>query len=58
MAWALAAGAAAASEVTGAQLDAVARGDGDYLADACVHAEQPSAHRKFGMCGRLDVYRG
>lgn len=51
-------GAAAASEVTGAQLDAVARGDGDHLADACVHAEQPSAYGKFGMCGRLDVYRG
>lgn len=44
--------------MTGAQLDAVARGDGDYLADACVHAEQPSVHGKFGMCGRLDVYRG
>ncbi|MFH8519236.1 cupin domain-containing protein [Streptomyces gelaticus] len=51
-------GAAAASEVTGEQLDAVARGDGGHLADACVHAEQPSAYGKFGMCGRLDVYRG
>ncbi|MGW1408945.1 cupin domain-containing protein [Streptomyces sp. NPDC002403] len=51
-------GAAAASEVTGEQLDAVARGDGGYLADARVHAEKPSARAKFGMCGRLDVYRG
>ncbi|MFF2329839.1 MULTISPECIES: cupin domain-containing protein [unclassified Streptomyces] len=51
-------GAAAASAVTGGQLDALARGDADYLADACVHAEQPSAYGKFGMCGRLDVYRG
>ncbi|MFE4328951.1 cupin domain-containing protein [Streptomyces sp. NPDC056831] len=51
-------GAAAASEVTGGQLDALARGDGGYLADACVHAEQPSAYGKFGMCGRLDVYLG
>ncbi|MFD4860794.1 cupin domain-containing protein [Streptomyces atratus] len=51
-------GAAAASEVTGGQLDALARGDSGYLADACVHAEQPSAYGKFGMCGRLDVYRG
>ncbi|MCX4785108.1 MULTISPECIES: cupin domain-containing protein [unclassified Streptomyces] len=51
-------GAAAASEVTGGQLDALARGDGGYLADARVHAEQPSAHGRFGMCGRLDVYRG
>lgn len=44
--------------MTGEQLDAVARGDGGYLADACVHSEQPSAYGKFGMCGRLDVYRG
>ncbi|MFF9511047.1 cupin domain-containing protein [Streptomyces sp. NPDC014724] len=51
-------GAAAASEVTGGQLDALARGDAGYLADACVHAERPSAHGRFGMCGRLDVYRG
>ncbi|MEU6018167.1 cupin domain-containing protein [Streptomyces sp. NPDC047515] len=51
-------GAAAASEVTGGRLDALARGDGGYLADACVHAEHPAAYGKFGMCGRLDVYRG
>ncbi|MFB7187155.1 cupin domain-containing protein [Streptomyces sp. NPDC056230] len=51
-------GAAAASEVTGGRLDALARGDAGYLADACVHAERPSAHGRFGMCGRLDVYRG
>ncbi|MFJ9681990.1 cupin domain-containing protein [Streptomyces sp. NPDC101194] len=51
-------GAAAASEVTGGQLDALARGDAGYLAGACVHAERPSVHGRFGMCGRLDVYRG
>ncbi|MEU6923082.1 MULTISPECIES: cupin [unclassified Streptomyces] len=51
-------GAVAASEATGEQLDAVARGDGGHLADARVHAEQPAAYGKFGMCGRLDVYRG
>ncbi|MCX4678884.1 cupin domain-containing protein [Streptomyces sp. NBC_01433] len=51
-------GAAAASEATGEQLDALARGDATHLADACVYAEQPSARGKFGMCGRLDVYRG
>ncbi|MFE7351766.1 cupin domain-containing protein [Streptomyces sp. NPDC057543] len=51
-------GAAAASEVTSSQLDALTRGDGGHLADARVHAEQPFALGKFGMCGRLDVYRG
>ncbi|MFI8817822.1 MULTISPECIES: cupin domain-containing protein [unclassified Streptomyces] len=49
-------GAAAASGATGAQLDALARGDAGHLADACVHAEQPSVRGRFGMCGRLDVY--
>ncbi|MEE1738322.1 cupin domain-containing protein [Streptomyces sp. BE147] len=51
-------GAAAASEATGEQLDALARGDGGHLADACLYAEQPSVRGRFGMCGRLDVYPG
>ncbi|WP_405809052.1 cupin [Streptomyces sp. NBC_01520] len=51
-------GAAAASEATGRQLDALARGDAGHLRDARVHAQQPSAHGRFGMCGRLDGYRG
>ncbi|MFG2560078.1 cupin domain-containing protein [Streptomyces sp. NPDC048496] len=51
-------GAAAASRATGDQLAALAQGDGGHLAAACVHAQQPSAYGKFGMCGRLDVYRG
>ncbi|NEE35750.1 cupin, partial [Streptomyces sp. SID7982] len=33
------------------------RGEADHLADARVHAERPSAYGRFGMCGRLDVYR-
>ncbi|MFI8437007.1 cupin domain-containing protein [Streptomyces sp. NPDC079020] len=51
-------GAAAAAEATGEQLDALARGDGGHLADACLHAEQPSVRGRFGMCGRLDIYPG
>jgi mannose-6-phosphate isomerase-like protein (cupin superfamily) len=51
-------GAAASSEATGHQLDALARGDSSHLADARVHAEQPFARGRFGMCGRLDVYSG
>ncbi|MEU5777726.1 cupin, partial [Streptomyces venezuelae] len=50
------AGAAAAAEATGAQLDRLERGDADYLARATVRAEQPAARGRFGMCGRLDVY--
>lgn len=33
-------------------------GDLSHLADAAVRAEEPSAYGKFGMCGRLDVYKG
>lgn len=51
-------GARAASEATGHQLDALERGSGEYLGDARVHAEQPIEPRRFGMCGRLDAYRG
>ncbi|MER5979533.1 cupin domain-containing protein [Streptomyces sp. NPDC001857] len=50
-------GAAAAAAATGDQLDRLADGDVAHLADAAVHAEQPSAYGKFGMCGRLDLYR-
>ncbi|MFF4082816.1 cupin domain-containing protein [Streptomyces sp. NPDC001777] len=51
-------GAAAASAATGERLDALERGDGGHLGDARVHAERPSGHGEFGMCGYLDVYRG
>ncbi|MFD9503712.1 cupin domain-containing protein [Streptomyces sp. NPDC060035] len=51
-------GAAAASRATGRHLDALARGEDTHLADARVHAEQPSSRARFGMCGRLDVYPG
>ncbi|MFJ8111493.1 cupin domain-containing protein [Streptomyces sp. NPDC096132] len=50
-------GARAAAETTGEQLDRLAEGDVSHLAAAVVRAEQPAAHGKFGMCGRLDVYR-
>jgi mannose-6-phosphate isomerase-like protein (cupin superfamily) len=51
-------GAEAAARATGDQLDRLERGDTAHLAEAVVRAEQPSAHGKFGMCGRLDVYKG
>ncbi|MBM7057514.1 cupin domain-containing protein [Streptomyces durocortorensis] len=50
-------GAATAPPATADQLDALDRGEAGHLADARVHAERPSAHGRFGMCGRLDVYR-
>lgn len=49
-------GAAASAAATGAQLDALERGDAGHLARADVHAEQPAERGRFGMCGRLDVY--
>ncbi|MER7644121.1 cupin [Streptomyces sp. NPDC126522] len=51
-------GARAAATATGEQLDLLEQGDFSHLADAVVRAEQPSAYGKFGMCGRLDVYKG
>jgi len=51
-------GAEAAAAATGEQLGRLEQGDVGHLADALVRAEQPSAYGKFGMCGRLDVYRG
>ncbi|MEV5314419.1 cupin [Streptomyces sp. NPDC052610] len=50
-------GAAAAAAATGHQLDRLAEGDASHLAEAAVRAEQPLARGRFGMCGRLDVYR-
>ncbi|MEU0978746.1 cupin domain-containing protein [Streptomyces griseus] len=50
-------GAATAAAATAGQLDALDRGEAGHLADARVRAERPSAHGRFGMCGRLDVYR-
>nr|WP_206328101.1 cupin [Streptomyces sp. S3(2020)] len=51
-------GAAAAAAATGEQLDRLEQGDLSHLSDAVVRSEQPSEHGRFGMCGRLDVYRG
>ncbi len=51
-------GARAAAAATGDQLGRLQRGDVSHLGDAVVRAEQPSEHGRFGMCGRLDVYRG
>ncbi|MFM9590606.1 cupin domain-containing protein [Streptomyces scabiei] len=50
-------GARAAAAATGEQLDRLERGDVSHLADAVVRAEEPSVYGRFGMCGRLDVYR-
>ncbi|GHC50986.1 hypothetical protein GCM10010349_15930 [Streptomyces flavofungini] len=49
-------GAAAATAATGAQLDALEKGDAAHLAKAGVRAELPAERGRFGMCGRLDVY--
>ncbi|WP_237324608.1 cupin domain-containing protein [Streptomyces sp. CBMAI 2042] len=50
-------GAAVAAAATAAQLDALGRGAGDHLAEARVHGQRPVERGRFGMCGRLDVYR-
>ncbi|RPE45595.1 hypothetical protein EDD90_8883 [Streptomyces sp. Ag109_O5-1] len=50
-------GAHAAAAATGEQLDRLERGDATYLAEAVVRSEQPYEQGRFGMCGRLDVYR-
>ncbi|MGW2747081.1 cupin domain-containing protein [Streptomyces sp. NPDC001450] len=50
-------GARAAAETTGDHLTRLERGDVSHLAAATVRSEQPSELGKFGMCGRLDVYR-
>lgn len=51
-------GALRAAETTGDHLDRLERGDASHLAGAAVHAELPAERGRFGMCGRLDVYRG
>ncbi|WP_425508539.1 cupin domain-containing protein [Streptomyces roseirectus] len=50
-------GASAAAQATGDQLERLGRGDASHLRDAVVRAEQPAERGKFGMCGRLDVYK-
>ncbi|MFW3464953.1 cupin domain-containing protein [Streptomyces microflavus] len=50
-------GAAMAAAATAAQLEALGRGQWDHLAGARVHGQQPVERGRFGMCGRLDVYR-
>ncbi|MFK0104608.1 cupin domain-containing protein [Streptomyces sp. NPDC091217] len=50
-------GAHAAAAATGEQLDRLERGDATHLAEAVVRSEQPYEQGRFGMCGRLDVYR-
>ncbi|MET8381053.1 cupin domain-containing protein [Streptomyces microflavus] len=50
-------GAAIAAAATAAQLEALGRGEWAHLAGARVHGQQPVKRGRFGMCGRLDVYR-
>lgn len=50
-------GAAMAAAATAAQLDALGRGEWDHLEGARVHGQRPVVRGRFGMCGRLDVYR-
>jgi mannose-6-phosphate isomerase-like protein (cupin superfamily) len=53
--WAAGAGRAAAG--TGAQLDALERGDSGYLGEAGVYAvDAPAERGRLGMCGLLDTY--
>ncbi|KAF3463995.1 cupin [Streptomyces sp. Tu 3180] len=50
------AGAPAAAERTGAQLDALAAGDPAHLGEATAYRAEPSRLGGFGMCGRRDEY--
>jgi mannose-6-phosphate isomerase-like protein (cupin superfamily) len=51
-------GALAAAEATGAQLDALARGDWSHLRDGGVSVvPEPAERGRLGMCGLLDTYR-
>ncbi|MBK3585264.1 cupin [Streptomyces microflavus] len=50
-------GAAIAAAATAAQLEALGRGEWGHLAGARVYGQQPVERGRFGMCGRLDVYR-
>jgi mannose-6-phosphate isomerase-like protein (cupin superfamily) len=50
-------GAFRAAQLTGVHLDALARGDGEHLKRARVHAmAEPSERGRLGMCGLLDTY--
>lgn len=52
-----ASGALRTATATGAQLDAMSRGDASHLAAAAVAAlPEPSEHGRLGMCGLLDTY--
>ncbi|MGC9438207.1 cupin [Streptomyces sp. WG5] len=50
------AGALAAAERTGTQLDALTDGDTAYLAAATAYEAAPTRHGGYGMCGRRDEY--
>ncbi|MBA4863210.1 cupin [Streptomyces sp. PSKA54] len=50
------AGALAAAERTGAQLDALESGDPAYLTDADAYDAGPTRHGGYGMCGRREEY--
>ncbi|GHB38655.1 hypothetical protein GCM10010377_31790 [Streptomyces viridiviolaceus] len=50
------AGATAAAERTGAQLDAPADGDPAHLGEATAHRAAPVRLGGYGMCGRRDEY--
>ncbi|WP_309141698.1 cupin domain-containing protein [Streptomyces griseicoloratus] len=50
------AGAAAAAERTGAQLDALADGEPAYLDEATAHRAAPVRRGGYGMCGFRDEY--
>ncbi|MFF8997717.1 cupin [Streptomyces achromogenes] len=50
------AGALAAAERTGAQLDALETGEPDYLGDATAYRAAPTRLGGFGMCGYRDEY--
>ncbi|MFJ4692209.1 cupin [Streptomyces sp. NPDC088766] len=50
------AGALAAAERTGAQLDALAADEPSYLAGATAYETAPTRREGFGMCGRRDEY--
>ncbi|MFJ8980472.1 cupin [Streptomyces sp. NPDC102282] len=51
------AGALAAAERTGAQLDLLEKGDAeDYLSSSTMHVAEPTRHGGLGMCGRREEY--
>ncbi|MGY5053136.1 cupin domain-containing protein [Streptomyces sp. 900105755] len=50
------AGALAAAERTGAQLDALQAGEASYLGEATAYEAAPTRLGGFGMCGRRDEY--